>query len=111
MLCVVCFFAAGADAGAAVRNPGGIAAEPSGASLVAIAPRSPAGSHGSHFLYLGQLALGSLDLEARPSLRAAANRGVRPRWRNPFRAVLALTTAPRTSAPARQKPYPVQSAA
>ena len=54
-------------AGAAVRNPGGIAAEPSGASLVAIAPRSPAGSH---FLYLGQLARDSLDFEARPTLRS-----------------------------------------
>ena len=52
-VCSVGAARAGVDAGAAVRNPGGIAAEPSGASLVAIAPRSPAGSH---FLYLGQLA-------------------------------------------------------
>ena len=63
MLCVV-FLRGPARA---VRNLGGIAAEPSGASLVAIAPRSPAGSH---FLYLGQLALVSLDFEARRSTRA-----------------------------------------
>ena len=37
--------------------------------------------------------------------RAAADRGIdRRREKNPFRAVLALTTAPRASAPARQKP-------